>query len=130
VTLRNTLIVCAVLLMLAALRVPKQQREVTTAATREPEGARLGPPGYFAAPVLGTAAILGVAGALSDLPLVAFFGAALCFGIWQLALAARLRRWERISGRTLLVRPVYRFYPTGDRRFGRGWMDPANFVVR
>jgi hypothetical protein len=53
-----------------------------------------------------------------------------CVGGWQLYLAARLKSWERNTGRSLLLRPLWRFCPTGDRRFGRGWTDPANFFVR
>ena len=107
----------------------RQARAVTAEAPDAPAEPVARAPSLAVWSLLPQLAVLAAAARLLSIPAGAVGGILLGTGAWQLGEAAVLRHWERRHGRRLLYRPVYRWAGTNGRAFGRGWFDPANFVV-
>ncbi len=107
--------------------VVRESRDVTAEARPEAERHELARPGLLAIAhfLLGVSFV--AVSIVLGLELIGFGGLLAGFGAWYFGLAYRLRRWERETGRRLLLRPIYRWRGTNGRAVGRGWTDPANF---
>lgn len=115
--------------VVAPFRAPKDARQIVSELRAAPDAAvdeGLGPAVWWTVPLL---ACLAAAAALLSLPIGLSGAAALAAGGWELREAHWLRRWERLNEMRLLYRPDYRWAGTNGRVLGRGWFDPANFVV-
>ena len=91
---------------------------LTDAARRQIHDARqhrLAPPGLIALGNLLTFAPFVLLAVVLHLELVGFGALLAGFGIWYFGLAHRLRRWERRTGRRLLLRPICRWRGTNDK---------------
>jgi len=115
--------------LVAPFTLVRQARAILAEAADAPAAPAARAPSWAVWSVPAQLAALAVVAVLLSIPAGAVGGILLGTGLWQLADAALLRRWERREGRRLLYRGVYRWSGTNGRAFGRGWFDPANFVA-
>jgi hypothetical protein len=115
--------------VVAPFTLVRQARTILAEAADAPDAAAVSGPSWAVWSVPAQLAVLAATAVLLSIPAGAAGGILLGVGIWQLAEAAILRRWERRHGRRLLYRAAYRWAGTNGRAFGRGWFDPANFVA-